>query len=235
MQSGEGRELTFSELAERISADVEIPDRITTKPADRYTIVGQSVRRPDVANKVFGLPSFVHDLKMSGLLHGRVLRPPSREATLERLDSDVIDALTDTTEVVVEGDFVGVLAEREECCVQAIERLREGAAWRTDPSTGVSRMVYERLLSQPSTDLLVVDGTPTEDAVPPIEDPDGAASTVSATYRRPYQMHGGRSGRLPQWRSSRTTGCRSGCTARGRGRSREPSPRCWDSPRSPSG
>ena len=225
MQSGEGRELTFSELA----------DRITTKPADRYTIVGQSVRRPDVANKVFGLPSFVHDLKMSGLLHGRVLRPPSREATLERLDSDVIDALTDTTEVVVEGDFVGVLAEREECCVQAIERLREGAAWRTDPSTGVSRMVYERLLSQPSTDLLVVDGTPTEDAVPPIEDPDGAASTVSATYRRPYQMHGGRSGRLPQWRSSRTTGCRSGCTARGRGRSREPSPRCWDSPRSPSG
>jgi CO/xanthine dehydrogenase Mo-binding subunit len=185
-----GRELTYGALVDSVRLNDEIPDQVTTKPPNRYALVGQPIPRPDIANKVFGIPSFVHDLRMPDMVHGRVLRPPTRDSTLEHLDREMAAALPGVIAAVVEGNFIGVVAEREEDAVRAIDRLREEARWRTDPATSDSRTIYERLLTHPSTGLLVVNGTPTDDAVPPIEDPDDAVATVSATYYRPYQMHG---------------------------------------------
>ena len=185
-----GRSCSYADLIDAVSLSDEIPDFVATKAVDRYALVGQSVQRPDIVGKVFGSPSFLHDLRMAGMVHGRVLRPPTGDASLEHIDREVASALPGVMAVVVEGDFVGVVAEREEHAVDAIDCLRSHARWRVGQASLDSHAIYERLLAQPSTDLMIVDGTPTDDSVPPIEDPDVAVGTVAATYYRPYQMHG---------------------------------------------
>ncbi len=184
------KELANGDLAGEAALEGEIPDRVATKPTDRYSLIGQPVGRRDIRDKVFGLPSFVHDLSLPDMVHGRVLRPPTRDATLEGIDRGAAAGLPGVLSVVVEGGFIGLVAEREEHAVAAIDVLRSEVRWRTRETRLDSRDIYDHLLKQPSTDLLILDGTPTDDPVPLVEDPEEAESTLTATYTRPYQMHG---------------------------------------------
>ena len=78
------------------------------------------------ATRSFGRPRFVHDLELPGMLHGRVLRPPSPGAVLLSIDDAKARALDGVVAVVRDGSFVGVLAEREEIAVKALERAGAG-------------------------------------------------------------------------------------------------------------
>jgi nicotinate dehydrogenase subunit B len=86
--------------------------------------VGRSVARLDLPGKIAGKPSFVHDMVLPGMLHGRVVRPPYRFAKLVSLPEG---------QGVRDGDFVGVLAEREEEAIAAAAKLRAKAQWEPNP------------------------------------------------------------------------------------------------------
>jgi hypothetical protein len=139
------------------------------------------VLRLDIPDKAFGLPRFVHDLELPGMLHGRVLRPPSPAAVLLSLDDSKACALEGIVAVVRDGSFVGVLAEREEVAVKALERLRAGAAWTEPETLPDASALADWLRSQP-VETKVVDER-TADAVPP------ATRTLRARYSRPYLAH----------------------------------------------
>jgi CO/xanthine dehydrogenase Mo-binding subunit len=82
--------------------------------------------RLDLPDKVLGRPRFIHDLELPGQLFGRVIRPPSRAASLVSVDESVaVGAVT----VVRDGDFLGVVAEREEVAVRSAAALTEAARW----------------------------------------------------------------------------------------------------------
>jgi nicotinate dehydrogenase subunit B len=49
---------------------------VALKPPDQWRVAGQPLPRVDIPAKAFGEPSFVHDVRLDGLLHGRVVRPP---------------------------------------------------------------------------------------------------------------------------------------------------------------
>ena len=66
--------------------DRDATARIAPKPAAARRIAGAAAARIDIPDKVFGRPRFIHDLALPGLLHARVLRPPSPGATLTALD-----------------------------------------------------------------------------------------------------------------------------------------------------
>lgn len=166
-------------------SDDALLDRTATgearpKPTSAYRVVGTDVPRVDLADKLAGRPRFAHDLAPEGLLHGRIVRPPSRGATLTGLDTGPVLALPGVVTVVRDGNLLGVVAEREEVVLRAADRLRDAAAWDERPTLPDEDDLPAFLTSAPvETTVLAERG-----------EARGVASTVSASYHRPYLSHG---------------------------------------------
>jgi CO/xanthine dehydrogenase Mo-binding subunit len=161
----------------------------TPKPHSLYSIVGQSVPRFDLPAKVTGRPVFVHDMELPGMVHGRVVRPFVHGAHLTALPEDAAHDLPGVLAVVRNGDFLGVVAEREEQALRAAAALRRAARWRTDVQLPAPNAVYQHLRTAPAQSFLVVDGTPVDGPLPPIQVPVNASQTLTSTYYRPFHMH----------------------------------------------
>ena len=76
-----------------------------------HKIVGQSNARQDIPGKVTGKATYVQDIRMPGMVHGRVVRPPQYGATLVSLDDARVKAMPGVLAVVRDGSFLGVIAE----------------------------------------------------------------------------------------------------------------------------
>jgi nicotinate dehydrogenase subunit B len=99
------------------------------KPKDpsTYTIVGKSVPRVDLPPKILGKYKYVTDVRVEGMLHGRVIRPSGVGATLVSVDENSAKAIPGYVKAVVNGNFVGVVAENEWAAIQAAKALK--VAW----------------------------------------------------------------------------------------------------------
>src|SRR5262245_35341090 len=76
------RKISYAELMGGKSFNREVTGRARPKSPDTYQIVGTSVPRVDLPGKMTGQASFVQDLRLPGMLHARVVRPPSANAEL---------------------------------------------------------------------------------------------------------------------------------------------------------
>src|SRR5262249_6025433 len=115
---GANRSISYFDLQSGRPFEKRIESLPVTKPAHQYRIVGKPQQRGDLPAKVFGASAFVHDLAFEGMLHARVLRPPTVGSKLvsTALDGFAAPGLVKT---VVRGSFVAVVAEREEEAVRA--------------------------------------------------------------------------------------------------------------------
>jgi isoquinoline 1-oxidoreductase len=176
------------------------------KPAAEYRIVGRSLPRVDIPAKAGGAPSFVHDVRRPGMLHGRVLRPPyaGRDAgafighSLKRVDHGSIASIP-TARAVVIGDFVGVTAEREEHAVLAARRLQ--LVWREPPPLPPLDDPEQALRAGPAERRVLVDRGVVERIF------GTAAEVIERTYVWPFQLHGsiGPSCAVADWQPERLT------------------------------
>jgi len=157
------------------------------KSREDYSVVGTPARRLDVWAKVTGERCFIHDLDPPGLVHGRVVRPPSPGARLASLND--ASPGSGVIELVRDGSFLGVVAEREEQAEAAAAALRAAATWHPGPPLPAAERIYDELLRAPAHTRLIDGGKPVDDPVPPIAPSPPGATTLSATYRRPFQMH----------------------------------------------
>jgi nicotinate dehydrogenase subunit B len=178
-RTGAGK-LTYWELAEApFASDVTNPP--APKPASAHHIVGHEVLRLDIPDKAMGRPAFVQDLQLPGMLHGRILRPPSYDAELVSLDEATVRRLPGIVAVARDGRFLGVVAEREEQAIAGREALMKAAQWRVPDALPDINSVHDFLQQRPDIDVKTVSGK--TGAAPP------AARTVTATYRKPYLAH----------------------------------------------
>jgi nicotinate dehydrogenase subunit B len=106
----------------KIGNDLVAEGQAKPKPPSAYKIVGQSPPRFDVAAKVFGKLDYVTDIKVPGMLHGRMIRPPVAGALPVAVDDGSVRDLPGVR-VIRDKGFIGVVAEREWDAVQAAERL----------------------------------------------------------------------------------------------------------------
>lgn len=97
------------------------------KDAKAYKHVGTSVARLDIPDKVTGRFTYMHDVRVPGMLHGRVVRPPAIGAELETVDEASIKAIPGMVKVVREGNFLGVVAQSEWSAIRAARELK--ATW----------------------------------------------------------------------------------------------------------
>ena len=206
-----GRSTTYWKLFGGKKFGVQVSAFTKPKQADAYAVVGQPAKRLDLLDKVTGRASkmhshFVHDLDLPGMLHGRVVRPPNYGARLLSADVDAVAKMPGVVQVVRDGSFLGVVAEREEQAVRALDALRATAVWEPGPALPSQDSLYDLMLSQPDRPTLIVDGAPMDDPAPPVETPTDAAQTLTVTYTRPYHMHAslGPSAAVAQWAADGT-------------------------------
>lgn len=179
--SPDGRTVGYGDLAAEADLKREATGKVAPKPASAHTIVGKSIPRLDIPEKVTGGAAFVQDMRLPGMLHGRVVRPPRYGAQLAGIDEAAVKALPGVVAVVRDGSFLGVVAEREEQAIKARAALTANAKWSGGNDLPDPAKLYEHLLSLPTEDKVVSEKTA------PL--PDGA-TVVEATYRKPYMSHG---------------------------------------------
>jgi CO/xanthine dehydrogenase Mo-binding subunit len=162
-----------------------IPDEPAMPRIPSRGIVGLPVPRIDLLAKLTGGEAYVHDLRLDGMLHGRVLRPYVRtmEGTGRIVEVDDTDALAmpGVVAVVRNGDFLGVVAETEWEAILAAEAMR--VTWATDPPLPRREDMHDRMRTEPSDD---TEPLHRGDVDAPMR---SAARTMTATYRFPMQAH----------------------------------------------
>src|SRR5258706_946801 len=109
-------------------AGSDIPADAPEKAAADYKVVGTSAPRVDLPAKFAGRPSYVHDMVLPGMLHARVVRPPW---PYTRVDLASVSLRGQT--LVKNGNFVGILAEREELAIEGAKQLRAKLQWTKGP------------------------------------------------------------------------------------------------------
>ena len=142
---------------------------------------GGNAPRARVAALVRACDTFVHDLRLPGMVHGRVLRPPGYRRRLAALPADEARAMRGVLAVVVDGSFAGVVTQREEQAIAALDTLAAGARWQGAPDhlpPADGRSTLARAAAH--TSLILERGSAPQET---------AAARVSATYSRPFLLH----------------------------------------------
>ena len=172
------------------AVDVLLDPAAPVKSPSAYRLVGRGLARVDLPGKATAQHVYVHDVRVPGMLHGHVVRPPygGRDSgafvgrSLLGIDRDAVATMPGFVAVVAIGDFVGVVAEREEQAQAIAEALP--VRWRTPPPLPDLRDVAEAIRNAPSTRRELLDTGDVDAALA------GAAKRLQRRYTWPWQMHG---------------------------------------------
>jgi nicotinate dehydrogenase subunit B len=116
--------VTYGELLGGLSFNREISGKIKPKSPSDYKLVGKPVPRVDIPTKVSGEHIYLQNLRVSEMVHGRVIRPSSVGAKLMNVDESSIKEIPGLVKIVAKGNFVGVVCEREEQAIRAARELK---------------------------------------------------------------------------------------------------------------
>ncbi|HZV63539.1 MAG TPA: molybdopterin cofactor-binding domain-containing protein [Telluria sp.] len=176
----DGRRVGYGELVKGQELHRQAtPDAVLHTPG-QYQLIGKPLARIDIPAKVAGGAAYVHDLRPAGMVHARVVRPPSPGAALRALDSTGAERMPGVLKVVRDGRFIAVLAQREYQAVRAAAVLGAAASWDERPTLPAQAELYQSLTAAPSQPTTIL-----EQGVP-----GAAGRTLEAQYRRPFLLHG---------------------------------------------
>lgn len=147
-----------------------------------WTVLGTPVKRLDMPEMVTGRFEYVHNVRVPGMVHGRVVRPPTVGAMVASVDEGSVAGLPGLIKVVVKKNFVGVVCEKQFQAVQAANRLK--VAWQPGPKLPPQAGFYNHMRTLPSRDTMLVDSKDVDARLA------SAARVMKSTYLHPYQMHG---------------------------------------------
>ena len=153
---------------------------VAPKPPAQHRIVGTSFPRLDIPAKVTGGAIYVQDMRLPGMLFGRVARPPSYQATLVSVDLDAVRAMPGVVAVVRDGRFLGVVAEREEQAVKARLALRRRRNWEMPATLPDPARLHAELRARRTDDTVSSEKR---------GDAPAAVRRLSATYTKRYIAH----------------------------------------------
>ena len=173
--TSDGRRISYRQLVEGKMLSVRAAPE--SKLSTGRQVMGKSIQRVDIPAKVTGGAAYVQDFRLAGMVHARVVRPPSPGAQLKSVNSDAATKLPGVIKIVRDGNFLAVVAGREWEAVQALRALRAGCTWTEQAK--LPRDVYATLAALPTEDIVIAG-----------KDLQLSGRTVEASYRRPYQLHG---------------------------------------------
>jgi nicotinate dehydrogenase subunit B len=190
-----------------LSVDHQKPP--ATKDPRDYKIVGKTVSRLDIADKMTGKFTYMHDFSVPGMLHGRVVRPPAIGAKLESVDESSVKKIAGIVKIVREGNFLGVVASDEWDAIKAAQQLK--ATWSKWEGLPEQDKLFEHVRSSKvAKDEVTGNVGDTLEAMR-----KGGLKKLSATYDFAIHTHGSigpscavaefRDGKLTSWSASQAT------------------------------
>ncbi len=180
-----GKRFNVRIQAEGQGNTMKLAQDVKAKDPKEYTTVGKTVPRFDLPPKVTGEAVYVHDVRMPGMLHGRVIRPPTVNTAPLNIDEDTVRNIPGFVKVVHQGSFVGVVAKTEWAAIKAAQALKVSWAKPTTKLPANPEELYAYLKNTKSFTTLkgAEKGNPAATL-------DKAKKQYEATYRWPFQMHG---------------------------------------------
>ena len=160
------------------------------KTPDQYKIVGQSIPRLDVPGKVLATTAFVTDVKVEGMVHGRVIRPPIAGARPTGFNESSISDIPGTQVVHIK-DFIGVVAEEEWDAINAARQLEVNWSEVDSPFCEMADL-YDYIRRTPHVEENAgrgFQGSIADTEAEVDKALEGAAQVVEAEYEHPFQSH----------------------------------------------
>ncbi|WP_256659650.1 molybdopterin cofactor-binding domain-containing protein [Pseudomonas sp. LS-2] len=187
----DGRTLRFGELLTGQHVELRISGNAPLKRLEDYKLVGTVAARVDIPAKATGELTYVHDMRLPDMLHGRVVRPPYSGydtgefvgTSLLEVDESSIAHIPGIVRVVVIRDFIGIVAMREEQAAKAARELK--VSWKPWQHQLPDMSDLEQAIrDNPSVERVVLDKGNVDEALA------NASERMSRTYLWPYQIHG---------------------------------------------
>jgi CO/xanthine dehydrogenase Mo-binding subunit len=179
VQGSPQNNVSYAELIGNENFSTNITASVQPVDPIYHYYVGQSIQRIDIPDKVTGKFEFVHDVTVPGMLHGRVVRPPTLDSTLVSVDKTPNGP--GVVAIVVQGNFIGVVAETEWQAINAAGKLKP--VWEVNPLPDQAEMLDSLVNGTPIAQSTLYDNGAVAQAI--AESP----TQMSATYYWPYQIH----------------------------------------------
>ncbi len=176
----DGKSIGYGEVVMTDMLHVDAQPKSKLKSPEAYQYIGKPFARVDIPAKVTGGQAYVQDMRLPGMVHARVVRPPSWFATLKDIDTASIKAMPGVVAVIHDGNFLAVAAEKEFQAVQAMRALTNLAEWEEKPRLPNEQDMAAVLQKSESEQGVVAEAG---------ADFAGGTETFSAQFLRPYQMH----------------------------------------------
>ena len=181
---GSKRSVTYGELVGDKRFNLPFSGSAPVKPPSEYKVVGASIPRNDIPEKVSGQYIYMQHIRVPGMLHGRVVRPRGQRAygagaKILAVDESSIRGIPGAR-VLRKADFLGVVAENEWDAVRAAQQLK--VTWDNAPTLPGNAALHEHMHSAKAEEQVVT----TRGDVATLS---SAAHVVSLTCHAPYQSH----------------------------------------------
>lgn len=177
----DGNKLAYGALVGETVQHVQARPVSKLRDPRLFKIINTSMQRVDIPAKVTGGAAYVQDMRLPGMLHARVVRPPSYDAQLKIADTDKVANMAGVVKVIRDGNFLAVVAEREFQAIKAMRMLAAAAEWDEKASLPTHDKLANVITALPAKDFKILDRRAASDS---------AVLTVEATYTRPYLAHG---------------------------------------------
>jgi len=177
----DGRQLRYGELVANERLHVEAQPQSPLKNPTSFKIMGKPLPRVDIPAKVTGGQAYVQDFRPPGMVHARVVRPPSYGAKLTSVDTADVEKLPGILKVVRDGNFLAVVAEREFLAIKAMRSLAVAAKWEETSNLPRQADLPAVITALPGQVTEILDRH---------QESSAPSKKLEATYTRPYQAHG---------------------------------------------
>jgi nicotinate dehydrogenase subunit B len=201
------RALRYGELIGE-GVKLEVDSKIALKKAPDYKLIGKSIRRVDIPAKVTGEFTYVHDIRLPGMLHARVIRPDDYGARIASVDDSAARQVGGFVRTVRKGDFLAVVARNEWAASKAAAAMR--VTWTAGTGLPDQATVFDDWRKRPIAKEEVTQNV--GDAKTAL---DGSPRRIKATYDFAVQTHATigpscavadfKDGKLTIWTSSQAT------------------------------
>jgi CO/xanthine dehydrogenase Mo-binding subunit len=184
--SGGGKSVKYGDLVggQAINQTVSA-QKASPKDPSTYKIVGTRIPRLDIPGQISGKYTYIQNVRVPGMLHGRIVRPRGQAAytlgaKILSVDESSIKHLKNV-QIVRKGDFLGVVAPVEYTAIQAAAALK--VKWENKAMLSGDGNLDGKMRKTPTKDNVQVNTGDVDKALA------SASKVVSGSFFYPYQAH----------------------------------------------
>lgn len=174
------KKISYGALAKGKVIERHLENKPALKAPSSFAVCGKSLARVDLPQKVTGAAKYAGDIRLPGMLYGRVLRPPAHGAKLKSVDVSAVKTVPEAR-VFQEGEFVGVVHPHPDLAEKALGLIK--AEYEVPEAKVDETTIHQHLMSLPPRETVI------ENKGDLARGMESAALKFEETYFTPYVAH----------------------------------------------